>query len=118
MQTELSINYPPRRFSANVNYAFGKAKDETDGPFSLPPDSFDLTGEWGPRRGDVRHRVNAGLNSDLIGAFRVSANFRAQSAAPYNITTGTDANGDGVNNERPAGVSGIARAARARRISI
>ena len=78
---------------------------ETDGVFSLPPDSVDVTGEWGPTRGDARHRVNASLNSDLPGRFRVSANFRAQSALPYNITTGTDANGDGVHNERPAGVT-------------
>jgi hypothetical protein len=105
LQTELSVAYPPRRFSAHVNYAFGKVMSESDGPFSLPPDSFDLTGEWGPSRGDVRHRVNASVNSDLPGRFRASASFRAQSASAYNVTTGTDANGDGVNNERPAGVT-------------
>ena len=104
IQTELSISYPPRRFSTLVNYAFGEAMNDTDGVFSLPPDSFDLTGEWGPSRADVRHRVNVGLNSDLIGGLRVAANFRAQSASPYNITTGTDLNGDGVYNDRPPGV--------------
>jgi hypothetical protein len=104
IQTELSISYPPRRFSTLVNYAFGEAMNDTDGVFSLPPDSFDLTGEWGPSRADVRHRVNVGLNSDLIGGLRVAANFRAQSASPYNITTGTDPNGDGVYNDRPPGV--------------
>jgi hypothetical protein len=105
VQTELSVNYPPRRLSANVTYVFGRALDEADGAFSLPPDSFDLTGEWGPARTDARHRVNAGLNTDLPGQFRLAANFRALSAMPYNITTGTDANGDGVHNERPAGVT-------------
>jgi hypothetical protein len=40
----------------------------------------------------------------LWSGFRVNGNLRVQSAAAYNITTGTDANGDGVNNERPAGI--------------
>ena len=103
-QTEVAINYPPKRFSANVNYVIGKAMNETDGAFSLPPDSFDLTGEWGPSRTDARHTLNVGLNSDLVGGFRVAANFRARSAMPYTITLGTDPNGDGIPNERPAGI--------------
>jgi len=104
-QTEVAINYPPKRLSANINYVLGKAMNETDGALTLPPDSADLTGEWGPSRVDARHTLNAGLNSDLIAGFRVGANFRAQSALPYNITMGTDPNGDGVFNERPAGVT-------------
>jgi hypothetical protein len=105
LETDVSVNYPPRRFSANLNYVFGTAMGETDGAFALPPDSFDLSGEWGPARNDVLHRVNVSVNSDLPLRFRVNANLRAQSASPYNITTGTDANGDGVNNERPSGVN-------------
>ena len=58
-----------------------------------------------PTRGDVRHRVNVALNTDLPGSFRVNASFRAQSGSPYNITTGVDANGDGIQNERPVGVT-------------
>ena len=105
VQTEVSINYPPRRLSAFVGYVLGKAMNETDAAFSLSPNSSDGTGEWGPSRGDVRHRVNAGVNSDLIGGFRLGANFRSQSASPYNITTGTDLNGDGIYSERPDGVT-------------
>jgi len=105
LQTEASIQYPPRRLSANVGYVLGKAMNETDGPFLLPPDSVDLSGEWGPSRADLRHSVNVGLNSDLSAGFRVAASFRAQSAPSYNITTGTDPNSDGIFNERPAGVT-------------
>jgi hypothetical protein len=39
-----------------------------------------------------------------MAGFRVNAAVRSQSAAPYNITTGIDLNGDGVNNERPMSV--------------
>jgi hypothetical protein len=104
LELDLSLNHSPRRFSANLNYVFGSAMGETDSAFSLPPDSFDLSGEWGPARNDVRHRVSAAVNSDLPGGFRVNANLRAQSASPYNLTTGIDANGDGSINERPPGV--------------
>ena len=105
VQTEVSINYPPRRLSAHVTYTFGRAMNDTDGPFALPPDNVDLTSEWGPSFGDTRHSVYVGLNSDLVAGFRVAANYRALSGPPYNITTGTDLNGDGVYNERPDGVS-------------
>jgi hypothetical protein len=105
IRTDVAINYPPRRFSANVSYIFGEAMNETEGPFSLPPDSSDLTREWGPNSADARHTLNVGLNSDLIGGFRMAAFYRMQSALPYNITLGTDPNGDGVANERPAGVT-------------
>ena len=104
-QTELSVSYPPRRLWASVRYVLGSAVNETDGPFSLPPDSFDLAGEWGPARGDARHRINASVNTDLPGNFRINAEFQSQSAPAYDITLGADSNGDGIFNERPAGVT-------------
>jgi hypothetical protein len=105
IRTDVAINYPPRRFSANVSYIFGDVMNETDGPLSLPPDSFNLTSEWGPSSADARHTFNVGVNSDLVGGFRVAAFYRMQSALPYSITLGTDPNRDGIANERPAGVS-------------
>jgi hypothetical protein len=72
---------------------------------ALPPDSFDLSREWAPARNDVRHRTSASLISDLPGRLRVNAAFLAQSAPPYNVTTGVDVNADGVYSERPAGVT-------------
>jgi carboxypeptidase family protein len=104
-RSEVMVNYPPRRFSAHVNYVIGEMMNETDGPFALPPDSVDLTREWGPSSADARHGLNVALNSDVMGGFRVAAFFRAQSALPYNVTLGTDPNGDGVFNERPAGMT-------------
>lgn len=104
-QTDLTFSHPPSRLSASVNYVLGRAMSDTDGAFSLPPNSFDLAGEWGPARSDVRHGAEASLNSDLPGRIRVGAKFRAQSAPAYNITTGADPNGDGVYNERPDGVT-------------
>jgi len=105
LQTNLSVAYPRRRLSANVTYTLGRAKNDADSAFALPPDSFDLSREWGPARNDVRHWMNASVMSDLPGRLRVNATFFAQSAPPYNITTGGDANADGVYSERPEGVT-------------
>ncbi len=104
LEVNLMLNHRPRRFSANVGYTLGEWLNETDGPLSLPPNSFDLSNEWGPSRQDIRHRLQASMNSDLKAGFRVNMNIRAQSAAPYNITTGLDENRDGQTNERPLGV--------------
>ena len=104
LELNVMLNYRPRRFSANVRYTLGEALNETDGALSLPPNSFDLSQEWGRSRQDVRHRFSASMNTDVKAGFRLNMNVRAQSAAPYNITTGLDENRDGQTNERPAGV--------------
>jgi hypothetical protein len=104
LEVSVMLNHRPKRFSANVSYTLGQALNETDGALSLPPNSFDLSDEWGPSRGDVRHRMFASMNTDVKAGFRVNVNVRAQSASRYNITTGLDENRDGQTNERPAGV--------------
>ena len=104
LQINFSTAYQPRRLNASASYTLGQAFNDTDSALTLPPDSGDLAGEWGPARQDVRHRVSANVNSDLWAGFRVSGNLRSQSAPAYTITTGADSNGDGVFNERPDGV--------------
>jgi hypothetical protein len=104
LETNLILSHRPRRFTANIGYTLGEALNETDGALTLPPDSFDLSHEWGPSRQDIRHRAYVSMNTDLVAGFRVNMNLRAQSASPYNITTGLDENRDGQTNERPAGV--------------
>ena len=104
LEVNLMLNHRPRRFTANVGYTLGEALNETDGALSLPPNSFDLSQEWGPSRQDVRHRLFVSMNTNVMAGFRLNMHVRAQSAAPYNITTGLDENRDGQTNERPAGV--------------
>jgi hypothetical protein len=103
LELNVTLNHRPRRLTANIGYTLGEALNETDGALTLPPDSYDLSGEWGPSRQDVRHRLRVSMNTDLKAGFRVNMNLRAQSGVPYNITTGRDENGDGQTNERPVG---------------
>ena len=104
LEMNLMLNHRPRRFTANISYRFGEAFNETDGALTLPPNSFDLSEEWGPSRQDIRHRFFVTMNTDLAGGFRTNVNLRVLSGAPYNITTGLDENRDGQTNERPAGI--------------
>src|SRR5688572_26551512 len=64
LEVNVMLNYRPRRFSANVGYTLGEAWNETDGALSLPPNSFDLSQEWGPSRQDVRHRIVASRSEE------------------------------------------------------
>jgi hypothetical protein len=104
LETRLSLTHQPMRLSSSVAYTFGEAFDDSEGALNLPPDSFDLGGEWGPSRQDIRHRLQGSINTNLRAGFRLDAAVRAQSASPYTITTGLDMNGDGESNERPVGV--------------
>jgi hypothetical protein len=53
----------------------------------------------------MRHFVSGMLNRQLFKGFSLGVMFSANSALPYNLTTGSDDNRDTVSNDRPAGVS-------------
>jgi hypothetical protein len=91
-----------RRGGLNVSYFWQRARNNNEGPFQ-PPSTGDLANDWGPAFGDVRHRVNVGLNSQALRNLSMNFNFSASSASAYNITTGRDDNGDLYFNDRPVG---------------
>jgi hypothetical protein len=103
-EVELSLTHDPRRIRSEIAYEWRRVRDETDGALTLPPDSLDLSGEWGRSRQDIPHRLDISASGQLPAGFRVNTAFRVQSGSPYTITTGLDGNGDGSDNERPAGV--------------
>jgi hypothetical protein len=88
-----------------AQYTLSRSDDNTDGPLALPADSRDLGPEWGRSSFDTRHRFVLAGTSDLPAAFRLGVMVVANSGAPFNITTGSDDNGDGVANDRPPGVT-------------
>jgi len=52
----------------------------------------------------VRHRANINLNNQIVRNVLVGLNLNHASADAYTLLTGRDDNGDGVFNDRPAGV--------------
>ena len=101
-QQQLIINF--RTFlSANFtvfgNYRLGFAKSDTDGDF--PAYSYDTSNEYSRSSFDTRHFFVIGGSFGLPFNFRASPFILASSGRPFNITTGSDANGDSRFTERP-----------------
>lgn len=85
------------------SYALSTNETNATGAFSPPATADRLDLEWGPIA--PRHRAGASMNTSPIRNLSVSANVRAQSGTPYNVTTGVDTNDDGMFTDRPSGVS-------------
>jgi len=94
-----------RAIKLKAQYTFSKSEDNTDGPLALPANSRNLGPEWGRSDFDMRHRLVLSGTSDLPANFRLGLVLVANSGRPFNITTGSDDNHDGVANDRPAGVT-------------
>ncbi len=101
----LNARYMPRRMLGMVMYQFANTRNYADSPTALPSNSLDPDADWGPAAQDVRHRIFFNFNTPLGNGVRMGLNVQGASALPYNITTGLDANGDTVFNDREAGVT-------------
>ena len=84
------------------NYAFGGAKSDSDGPNTFPAYSYDLGAEYGRAQLDIRHRLVIGGNFEAPLGLSLSPFVTFRSGAPFNITTGTDLNGDTLFTDRPS----------------
>lgn len=100
-----------RRFTNRLGfllgYTLGSVKTWSTGAFgALPVEPYEKFREldFGPSDNDVRHRFTSNVVYQLPYQLNVGAIVTANSAGPYNRTTGLDANLDFVNNDRPAGV--------------
>ena len=99
-----NARYMPRRIMGMVMYQLASARNFADSPTMLPSDSTNPDADWGPSAQDVRHRIFFNFNTPLARGVRMGVNIQGASAMPYTITTGLDANGDAVFNDREPGV--------------
>jgi len=84
--------------SWNMNWA-----EDNNG---TPMNNWDLASEWGRSSSDQRHRITGSFNVEVPWRLRFSfTGLGWNSGRPYTITTGYDLNGDGANNDRPAGLA-------------
>lgn len=83
------------------NYRLGFSKSDTDGAGSFPAYTYDLSGEYGRSSSDIRHFFVVGGNISAPYGFTFNPFILANSGRPFNITRGTDPNGDSIFNERP-----------------
>jgi hypothetical protein len=99
-----NYRFAATRTMLGMFYVLSSTKNHADTPLSLPADSRNPEAEWGPAAQDARHRLFTIFNFPLPKGVRGNIMSQAQSGLPYTITTGRDDNGDGVSNDRPAGV--------------
>ncbi|WP_263410549.1 TonB-dependent receptor [Terriglobus tenax] len=95
---------PTSYFSGQVQYILSKSYNNTQGITYFPGSSNSPLNDWSRSDNDRRHKF------DLLGTFHAKDYFTLGTALslysglPVNILTGSDNNGDGVTNDRPAGV--------------
>jgi hypothetical protein len=96
-----------KRFGFLLGYTLGSVKTWSTGTFgNVPTDSNEKFKQldFGPSDNDVRHRLTGNVVYELPYRINVGAIVTANTAGPYNQTTGRDDNLDFVSNDRPAGV--------------
>src|SRR6476646_7106347 len=109
-QNQLILSFNMRagtRLTIFSFYMFGHANSDTAGAGSFPSDpAKGIAADYGRAAFDVRQRLFLGGTIALPHGFRVSPFMVANAGAPFNITTGTDLNGDSIFNDRPAFAGG------------
>ncbi|MES2392023.1 MAG: carboxypeptidase regulatory-like domain-containing protein [Acidobacteriota bacterium] len=80
-------------------YSLNSAMGDTSGGFITTPGN--IAADFGRTRFSVRNRVFMAGSVSLPHFVQVSPFMIAQSGQPYNITTGSDNNHDGIFNDRP-----------------
>jgi hypothetical protein len=100
-------------FKATAQYTLARTRNDVPGAgldsgagphLGLPADNYDLEEEYGRADFDHRHRVSLAGLLELPFRIQIGALLKYKSAAPFDITTGRDDNGDTYANDRPPGV--------------
>lgn len=90
------------RFTFFGSYRLAFAHNDTDGARIAPANSYDLSTEFSRSEFDQRHQFYLEAYIALPWGVQLSPNVYAASGAPFNITTGSDDNGDTLFTDRPA----------------
>jgi hypothetical protein len=105
-QRQLMFNFNTR-FHPRVMlfgfYMLGRAKGDTDNVGSFPANTYNVAADYGRTSFDVHNRFLIGGNlRPKWGGVTLTPFITASTGAPFNITTGRDANGDTIFNDRPS----------------
>jgi hypothetical protein len=100
---DIALLQPGARYGLMIGYLFTVAQNDGDSASSVPATDAGLAGEWGPALEDVRHRMFGFGRARLGRGFSLAAMMLYESGAPYAVTSGADANRDGIFNDRPSG---------------
>ncbi len=91
-----------KRFAFFLGYLNFNFTTDTPANAGFAQSAYSNKGEAAAPDWQARQRLFFFGNYNLPEKVTLSAQMDAQSGAPYNVTTGTDDNGDGVFNDRPS----------------
>jgi hypothetical protein len=91
-----------RRLGFSAYYVHTNLKTNTSNAVVSPQSSYSESGESSRPDGESRNAIYANGHVTLPYKVELSSILDALAGQPYNITTGTDTNGDGVFNDRPS----------------
>jgi hypothetical protein len=98
-----NINLQPTKRISLFGFGFYSPSQKSDAPgaTSFPTDQYDPSVDYG-RQGQPNVQLFLGGNAQLPFGFTLNPFVSLQTGSPFNITTGTDLNGDTIYNDRPA----------------
>jgi hypothetical protein len=83
-----------------VTYSWIRALDDSDGAFSFPARQNDLEAERARSARAPAHNLDVAASATLPGGLQATAIATLRGAAPYNIVSGLDAEGNGLQTDR------------------
>ena len=107
--TNLNLN-PTRRLYLFAFYVAGIDRSDSNGTSWFVSNSYNIRQDYGRDDSDTAQSFYTGAAINLPYGLTVQPFVSVRSGRPFNITTGTDLNGDTIYNDRPAFATDLARA--------
>jgi hypothetical protein len=101
---------PTRRLSLFAFYVAQRNHSDAQGPSSFASNSYDIRQDFGRDDSEIGQQLFMGGNFVLPYGLAVQPFISLRTGRPFNITLGTDANGDTIYNDRPAFATDLSRA--------
>src|SRR5579863_596432 len=98
LHTLLTYRLKAQRLAAY--YDWTNSRDDTGGPLSFPADQNDIRSEWARSAGVPRRSFTSAAMLQLPGNLSANITESWHGSTPYNITTGLDAENDGLYTDR------------------
>lgn len=88
--------------SVTGHFNFKRQRSSTFGPTFFASNRYNIRQDYGRSPSDRHQSANVAINADLKWGLRTGVFLNARSGEPFNITTGSDTNGDTIYNDRPS----------------
>jgi hypothetical protein len=106
--TNLNLN-PTRRLYLFAFYVAQRDHSDANGTSWFASNPYNIRQDYGRDDSDTAQSFYTGAAINLPYGFTVQPFISARSGRPFNITTGTDLNGDTIYNDRPAFATDLSR---------